>query len=83
MSHGTVETPGILGLVSRELTPDLVHKAALQLGENEDRTRSALSTSIPSVLTTLSDVASSNDGAAHLSSIIHKVDSRTHQGDVA
>jgi OOP family OmpA-OmpF porin len=83
MSHGAVESPGLLGLVSRELTPDLVHKAALQLGENEDRTRSALSTSIPSVLTTLSDVVSSTDGAQHLSSIIHKVDSRSNTSTVA
>src|SRR5437868_3770642 len=62
MSHGAVDSTGLLGLVSKELTPDLVHRAALQLGENEDRTRSALSASIPSVLTTLSDVASSHDG---------------------
>ena len=80
MSHGAVEPSGLLGLVSRELTPDLIHRAALQLGENEDRTRSALSTSIPSVLTTLSDVASSTDGARHLSNVIHKVDSRSDTG---
>ena len=83
MSHGAVESSGLLGLVSRELTPDLIHKAALQLGENEDRTRSALSASIPSVLTTLSDVASSSDGARHLSNVIHRVDRRTDTSSVA
>jgi outer membrane protein OmpA-like peptidoglycan-associated protein len=83
MSHGAVDSTGLLGLVSRELTPDLVHRAALQLGENEDRTRSALSASIPSVLTTLSDVASSHDGAQHLSHVIHRVDSRGPARSVA
>ncbi len=83
MSHGAVEPTGLLGLVSRELTPDLIHRAAAQLGENEDRTRSALSTSIPSVLTTLSDVASSTDGAQHLTNVIHKVDSRSGEGTLA
>jgi len=83
MSHGAVESSGLLGLVSKELTPDLIHRAALQLGENEDRTRSALSASIPSVLTTLSDVASSSDGARHLSNVIHRVDSRAETNSVA
>jgi OOP family OmpA-OmpF porin len=83
MSHGAVESPGLLGLVSKELTPDLIHRAAMQLGENEDRTRSALSASIPSVLTTLSDVASSSDGAQHLSNVIHRVDVRSELGGLA
>jgi outer membrane protein OmpA-like peptidoglycan-associated protein len=60
-----------MGLVSREFTPDLIHRAATQLGEDDEHTRSALSASVPSVLTALSDVASSDSGAAHLK---HRID---------
>jgi len=70
MSHGEVTTPDLMGLVSRQFTPDLIHNAALQLGEDDASTRSALSASIPSVLTALSDVAGSDGGATHLARVI-------------
>jgi outer membrane protein OmpA-like peptidoglycan-associated protein len=70
MSHGSVTTPDLIGLVSRQFTPDVIHSTALQLEEGDEPTRSALSASIPSVLTALSDVAGSNGGAARLARVI-------------
>ena len=67
-------TPDLLGLVNREITPDVIHRTALQLGEDDDQLRSALSTSVPSVLTALSDVASSETGATHLTRMIRGID---------
>ena len=45
--NGSTSTPDILGLVNREITPEVIHRAALQLGEDDDRLRSALSTLSP------------------------------------
>jgi outer membrane protein OmpA-like peptidoglycan-associated protein len=81
MSHGSVTTPDLIGLVSRQFTPDVIHNTALQLGEDDDQTRSALSASIPSVLTALSDVAGSQAGATHLARVID--DSRRGAGGLA
>jgi outer membrane protein OmpA-like peptidoglycan-associated protein len=79
MSQGTVESPGLVALLTGQLSPDLIHTAASQLGESDERTRSAVSASIPSVLATLSEVATSPAGASHLSGIINRleVDSET------
>ncbi|HXU61994.1 MAG TPA: DUF937 domain-containing protein [Polyangia bacterium] len=74
MSQGTVEGPDLSALLSRQLTPELVHETAARLGENEERTRSALSASVPSVVATLSEVAASPDGASRLSSAIDQVE---------
>jgi len=74
MSQGTVERPDLSALLSRQLTPELVHETAARLGENEERTRSALSASVPSVVATLSEVAASPDGASRLSSAIDQVE---------
>ncbi|HXU63234.1 MAG TPA: DUF937 domain-containing protein [Polyangia bacterium] len=73
MSQGTVETPDLFALLSRQLTPELVHETAARLGENEERTRSALSASVPPVLETLSEVAASPAGASRLSNAIDQV----------
>jgi outer membrane protein OmpA-like peptidoglycan-associated protein len=72
--NGSLSTPDLLGLVNREITPDVIHRAALQLGESDEHIRSAVSTSVPSVLTALSDVASSGSGAAHLTRMIRGID---------
>ncbi len=72
--NGSTSTPDILGLVNREITPEVIHRAALQLGEDDDHLRSALSTTVPSVLTALSDVASSETGASHLTRMIRGID---------
>jgi OmpA-OmpF porin, OOP family len=72
--NGSMATPDILGLVNREITPDVIHRAALQLGEDDDHMRAALSTTVPSVLTALSDVASSETGATHLTRVIRGID---------
>jgi outer membrane protein OmpA-like peptidoglycan-associated protein len=68
-------TPDLMGIVNRQITPDIIRSAASQLGEDRERTASALSTSVPSVLTALSDVASSDTGAAHLK---EAVDEKRH-----
>ena len=70
----STSTPDILGLVNREITPEVIHRAALQLGEDDDHLRAALSTTVPSVLTALSDVASSETGASHLTRMIRGFD---------
>jgi outer membrane protein OmpA-like peptidoglycan-associated protein len=70
MSHVASTQPDLLGLVSRQITPDVIRSAASQLGEDRGRTASAISTSVPSVLTALSDVASTDTGAAHLREVI-------------
>lgn len=72
--NGSVSTPDILGLVNREITPDVIHRAALQLGEDDDHMRAAMSTTVPSVLTALSDVASSETGASQLTRMIRGFD---------
>src|SRR5580698_9355850 len=79
--NGSTSTPDILGLVNREITPDVIHRAALQLGEDDDHMRSALSTTVPSVLTALSDVASSETGATHLTRVIRGIDANRPGGD--
>jgi OmpA-OmpF porin, OOP family len=79
--NGSTSTPDILGLVNREITPEVIHRAALQLGEDDDRLRSALSTTVPSVLTALSDVASSETGASHLTRVIRGIDANRPGAD--
>ena len=79
--NGSTSTPDILGLVNREITPEVIHRAALQLGEDDDLLRSALSTTVPSVLTALSDVASSQTGASHLTRMIRGIDANRPGAD--
>ncbi|HXJ23149.1 MAG TPA: OmpA family protein [Polyangia bacterium] len=83
MSQGTVESPGLVALVAGQLSPDLIHRAASQLGENDERTRSALSVGIPSVLATLSDVAISPAGANRLSNVINDLELEPPTGTAA
>jgi len=59
-----------MGLINQQLSPHVIRSAASQLGEDRDRTASAIATSVPSVLTALSDVAASEAGAAHLKEVI-------------
>jgi OOP family OmpA-OmpF porin len=79
--NGSLSTPDLLGLVNREITPDVIHRAALQLGEDDEHLRSALSTTVPSVLTALSDVASSETGATHLTRMIRGIDANRAGSD--
>jgi outer membrane protein OmpA-like peptidoglycan-associated protein len=79
--NGSTSTPDILGLVSREITPEVIHRAALQLGEDDDLLRSAISATVPSVLTALSDVASSENGARHLTRMIRGIDANRPGAD--
>ena len=79
--NGSTSTPDILGLVNREITPEVIHRAALQLGEDDDHLRAALSTTVPSVLTALSDVASSETGASHLTRMIRGIDANRPGAD--
>src|SRR5262249_43425850 len=59
-----------MGIVSRQITPDVIRAAASQLQEDRGSTASALNAAVPSVLTALSDVASSDIGARHLKDVI-------------
>jgi OmpA-OmpF porin, OOP family len=77
----SISTPDILGLVNREITPEVIHRAALQLGEDDEHMRAAMSTTVPSVLTALSDVASSETGATHLTRMIRGIDANRPAGD--
>jgi OOP family OmpA-OmpF porin len=79
--NGSTSTPDILGLVNREITPEVIHRAALQMGEDDDLLRSALSTSVPSVLTALSDVAATETGASHLTRMIRGIDANRPGAD--
>jgi OOP family OmpA-OmpF porin len=62
--------PDLIKLVSGRITPDVIRSVSAQLGEDRGRTASALATSVPSVLTALSEVASTDTGAAHLKEVI-------------
>jgi hypothetical protein len=63
-------TPDLLNLVRREITLQAIGTVAAELGEDPERTASAVSVGVPSVLGLLSDVASSPNGAAHLEAAI-------------
>ena len=69
MSHAAATMPDLIGLVRRAITPDVVKTAASQLGEERDKTASAVTASVPTVLTALSEVASSDMGATHLKQV--------------
>ena len=69
MSHAAATMPDLMGLVRRAITPDVVRTAASQLGEEREKTASAVSASVPTVLTALSEVASSDTGATHLKQV--------------
>jgi outer membrane protein OmpA-like peptidoglycan-associated protein len=70
MAQATSTTPDLMGIVSRQITPDVIRSVAAQLSEDRDSTASALSAAVPSTLTALSDVASSDTGARHLKDVI-------------
>jgi outer membrane protein OmpA-like peptidoglycan-associated protein len=72
MSTASAAIPDLLGLVTRQLSPEVIRRAASWLGEDQDRTARAVSASVPSVLTALSDVASSPSGASHLGDVIEQ-----------
>jgi len=69
MSHAAATMPDLMGLVRRAMTPDVVRTAASHLGEEKDKTASAVSASVPTVLAALSEVASSDTGATHLKQV--------------
>jgi outer membrane protein OmpA-like peptidoglycan-associated protein len=71
--------PDLMGLVTRQFSPEVIRRAASALGEDHDRTARAVSASVPSVLTALSDVASSPSGASHLGDVIEE--NRRQVGD--
>jgi outer membrane protein OmpA-like peptidoglycan-associated protein len=70
MAQLTSTTPDLMGIVSRQITPDVIRSVAFQLSEDRTTTASALSAAVPSALTALSDVASSDTGARHLKNVI-------------
>src|SRR5262252_4565999 len=72
MPETTMTTPDLMGLVSREISPEAIRAAASKLGEDRDRTTSAVTAGIPSVLTALAEVADSDTGVAHLKGAIEE-----------
>jgi hypothetical protein len=70
MPQVTSTGPDLMGIVSRQITPDVIRSVASQLSEDRDSTASAFSAAVPSALTALSDVASSDTGARHLKEVI-------------
>jgi len=59
-----------MGIVTKQITPDVIRSVAAQLSEDRGSTASALTAAVPSALTALSDVASSDEGARHLKDVI-------------
>ena len=80
MAQVTSSTPDLMGIVSRQITPDVIRSVASQLSEDRGSTASALSAAVPSTLTALSDVASSDTGARHLKDVIDEKRRATAQG---
>jgi outer membrane protein OmpA-like peptidoglycan-associated protein len=70
MPQVTSMTPDLMGIVSKQITPDVIRSVASQLSEDRTTTASAISAAVPSALTALSDVASSDTGARHLKEVI-------------
>jgi outer membrane protein OmpA-like peptidoglycan-associated protein len=70
MAQVNSSTPDLMGIVSKQITPDVIRSVAFQLSEDRTTTASALSAAVPSALTALSDVASSDAGARHLKDVI-------------
>jgi OmpA-OmpF porin, OOP family len=70
MAQVTSTTPDLMGIVNRQITPDVIRSFATELSEDRGSTASALSATVPSVLTALSDVTSSDTGARHLKAVI-------------
>src|SRR6478609_4371284 len=80
MAQATSMTPDLMGIVSRQITPDIIRSVASQLSEDRTTTASALSAAVPSTLTALSDVASSDTGARHLKEVIDETRRDNAQG---
>src|ERR1051325_6243899 len=70
MPQATSTAPDLMGIVSRQITPDVIRSAASQLDEDRGSTATALTAAVPSVWTALSDVASPDSGARHLEQVI-------------
>src|SRR6476469_3985860 len=80
MAQATSMTPDLMGIVSRQITHDIIRNVASQLSEDRTTTASALSAAVPSTLTALSDVASSDTGARHLKEVIDEKRRDSAQG---
>ena len=70
MPEATTVTPDLMSVIYKQITPETIRAIASQLGEDGERTASAVSAGVPSVLTALSDVTRSDTGAGHLKEII-------------
>ena len=82
MPQVTSSTPDLMGIVSRQITPEVIRSVATQLSEDRGSTASALSAAVPSTLTALSDVASSDTGARHLKEVIDENRRASLQGSI-
>src|SRR5215469_3764883 len=63
--------PGsLMDAIKGQLTPDVLKSASSLVGESESSTRQALNGAVPTVLTGLTNVVSSRDGANNLAGLI-------------
>ena len=62
----------LLEAVRLRLTPDVVHNASSAVGEPEAATRQALHSAVPSVLSGLTRMASTGDGATNIANIVRE-----------
>jgi OmpA-OmpF porin, OOP family len=62
----------LLEAVRLRLTPDVVHNASSAVGESEASTRQALHSAVPSVLSGLTRMASTGDGATNIANIVRE-----------
>ena len=72
MPEATTVTPDLMSVIYKQITPETIRAIASQLGEDGERTASAVSAGVPSVLTALSDVTRSDTGAGHLKELIEE-----------
>jgi outer membrane protein OmpA-like peptidoglycan-associated protein len=81
MLQPSSRAPDLLNLVKREITLQAIGTVATELGEDTERTTTAISVGVPSVLALLSEVASSPNGAAHLEAAIVAKSPEVASGD--
>ncbi len=83
MPEATTVTPDLMSVIYKQITPETIRAIASQLGEDGERTASAVSAGVPSVLTALSDVTRSDTGAGHLKEIIDEKRGQRVEGAAA
>jgi len=63
----------LLSTISTYVTPDMIQKAAALIGENPTATQKAMGTAVPTILSGLTNLASSDTGASQLLGLISRI----------